>query len=449
MRERACVALGAVFFSLKRPTIRSFAPRDRDISRQTAVTYTQGQSSPVKIQLQRWRKAAWPYVREFLAVQQILVFVGVLICALFAAMKMSFSVWFLLLCIVIIGNAGYILQTAASGWYDRRRFPWNWVVYVPLAGVLSFVCVLAAVGLMRHMVARSLPYWGLFHDVWQVGMVISMGTGLVGYAVTEVQRRLKAKNEELQKAVEQGAVAIAEQEQELLRALEIQRGLLPKDLPQLKGTELAGAWQPARTVGGDYFDVVQFSDTRLGICVGDVSGKGLTAALLMSNLQAAFRAFATEQASPAEVCRKLNAFVAGNVAPGKFITFFYAVLEVQQRILVYENAGHCPGLLVRANGGTEFLRGHGAVLGVIPEWAYQNEALQLATGDRLFFYTDGVTEAEDEAGDEFGYDRLMQAAAPAVKESAAAGNRRIMEEVARFCKGHFRDDVTVVVLAIR
>jgi sigma-B regulation protein RsbU (phosphoserine phosphatase) len=110
---------------------------------------------------------------------------------------------------------------------------------------------------------------------------------------------------------------------------------------------------------------------------------------------------------------------------------------------------HCPALLLRANGGTEFLRGHGAVLGVIPEWSYVDETLLLRAGDRLFFYTDGLTEAENEAAEEFGYERLVRAAAPPATESAGATNRRIMDEVASFCKGNFGDDVTLVVLAIR
>jgi len=379
----------------------------------------------------------------------MLVFIGVLLCALFLAMNFKVPVGYMLVCILVIGNAGYILQVAASRLYESRPFPWNWVIYLLSAGVFSFAGVLAAVGLMGHMVSEGQPYWTLFHSVWRVGMVISMGVAIAGYAVGEVRRKLEDKNKQLEQAVAQGAVVIAEQEQELKRALEIQRGLLPKDLPQLRGTELAGAWQPARTVGGDYFDVVQFGETRIGICIGDVSGKGLTAALLMSNLQAAFRAFATEDATPAQVCAKLNAFVAGNVAPGKFITFFYAVVDVERRTLAYENAGHCPALLLRANGGTEFLRGHGAVLGVIPEWRYTDETLQLNAGDRLFLYTDGVTEAENDAAEEFGYDRLVQASTPLARESAAGANRRIMEEVASFCKGQFRDDVTVVVLAMR
>jgi serine phosphatase RsbU (regulator of sigma subunit) len=107
-----------------------------------------------------------------------------------------------------------------------------------------------------------------------------MGAGIVSFAVTEVQRKLNDKNKALEQAVERSTIALHQQEQELSRALEIQRDLLPKELPQPPGIELAGAWQPARAVGGDYFDVILLDDRRLGICVGDVSGKGLTAALL-------------------------------------------------------------------------------------------------------------------------------------------------------------------------
>jgi sigma-B regulation protein RsbU (phosphoserine phosphatase) len=350
---------------------------------------------------------------------------------------------------IVVGNFMYVLQVISSRLYNHLPFPWNWALHLPVLAAGGFISAFASVGLLHWMHPEAGTYWYLFQVSWKIVMVVIMGTGITGYAVMQLQRKLQEKNKQLEQAVAQGAVVIAEQEQELRRALEIQQGLLPKDLPQLRGTELAGAWQPARTVGGDYFDVVQFSDTRLGVCIGDVSGKGLTAALLMSNLQAAFRAFATPQASPAEVCGKLNTFVAGNVAIGKFITFFYAVLDMEKRTLVYENAGHCPALLLRSTGGPEFLRGHGAVLGVIPEWNYIDETVQLSAGDRLFFYTDGVTEAEDEAANEFGNDRLVKAAISSAQESAAVANRRIMEAVTSFCQGHFRDDVTAVVLVMR
>ena len=396
-----------------------------------------------------WKQAFSPRLREFLQVQQRIVFVGVMICALFAVLTPGAPLLFFGACILVIGNLMHVLLAFAARNIGKRDFPWNWALYLPVLAVAAALSAFVSVALLRWMQPTAGPYWDLFRASWKIVMVVCMGAGIISYAVLQFQQRLQEKNKVLEQAVAQGAVVIAEQEQELRRALEIQRGLLPKDLPQLRGTELAGAWQPARTVGGDYFDVLQFSETRLGICVGDVSGKGLTAALLMSNLQAAFRAFATAQATPAEVCCRLNTFVSGNVADDKFITFFYATLDVEKRTLAYENAGHCPALLLRADGGTEFLRGHGAVLGVIPEWSYVDETLQLRAGDRLFFYTDGVTEAENEAAEEFGYERLIRAATPPATESAAAANRRIMDEVASFCKGNFGDDVTLVVLAVR
>jgi phosphoserine phosphatase RsbU/P len=397
-----------------------------------------------------WKQVVGPRLREFLEVQQRIVFIGVLICALFSVLTPNAPLLFLGICALVIGNFMHLLMSFVVRTIGKRPFPWNWALYLPVLAVAGYASTFISVTLLHWIKPAAGSYWELFDVSWKIVMVVCMAAGIASYAVLQVQVRLQEKNKLLEQAVAQGAVVIAEQEQELSRALEIQRGLLPKELPQLRGTELAGAWQPARTVGGDYFDVVRFSDTRLGICIGDVSGKGLTAALLMSNLQAAFRAFATANATPAEVCTKLNAFVSGNVAHDKFITFFYAVLDADKRTLVYENAGHCPGLLLRADGRSEFLRGQGAVLGVIPEWNYADQTVQLAPGDRLLFYTDGVTEAQDATADEFGYDRLVKAAAPpAVSESAAATNRRVMDEVASFCKGHFLDDVTVVALVIR
>ena len=267
--------------------------------------------------------------------------------------------------------------------------------------------------------------------------------------VNQVQEKLQEKNRQLQQAVEKGTIALQKQEQELDRAREIQQDLMPKTLPQLPRVELAGAWQPARTVGGDYFDVIQLDANRLGICIGDVAGKGITAALLMANLQASFRAFATPEESPAAVCAKLNAFLCGNLAPGKFVTFFYAILNADDRTLRYENAGHCPAILLRASGETELLSGDGAVLGVLPDWQYNDFALQLAAGDRLLLFTDGVTEAANTEFEEFGNARIIQSLC--VKEetvTALATQRRILETVTKFCSSNFQDDATILVAAI-
>jgi sigma-B regulation protein RsbU (phosphoserine phosphatase) len=223
--------------------------------------------------------------------------------------------------------------------------------------------------------------------------------------------------------------------------------LLPSTLPQLAGVQIAGAWQPAREVGGDYFDVIQLDKDRLGICVGDVAGKGITAALLMANLQASFRAFATAEASPQVVCTKLNKFLCANIASGKFVTFFYAVLDADARTLTYENAGHSPGLLLRSNGTTETLQGGGAVLGALPDWIYQDYTAQLQPGDQLLLSTDGITEAENAKLEEFGDDRLLEAAR-ARHGSALEVQRAIMQQVTAFCGGNFRDDATLLVLRI-
>jgi phosphoserine phosphatase RsbU/P len=223
--------------------------------------------------------------------------------------------------------------------------------------------------------------------------------------------------------------------------------LLPSTLPQPAGVQIAGAWQPAREVSGDYFDVIQLDKDRVGICIGDVAGKGITAALLMANLQASFRAFATAEASPQVVCTKLNKFLCANIAVGKFVTFFYAILDANSRTLTYENAGHCPGHLLRSNGTTETLQGGGAVLGALPDWTYQSYTAQLQPGDVLLLSTDGITEAENAQVEEFGDKRLLQAAR-ARDGSALEIQRGIMQQVTVFCGGNFSDDATLLVLRI-
>jgi serine phosphatase RsbU (regulator of sigma subunit) len=136
------------------------------------------------------------------------------------------------------------------------------------------------------------------------------------------------------------------------------------------------------------------------------------------------------------------------VAPGKFITFFYAILDARTRTLTYENAGYCAGLLMKNNGETEQLRGQGGVLGVRPEWSYADSTLALAQGDRLLFFTDSVTEAENTKEEEFGYQGIANAAGTGPSSSAELKSK-IMKAVEEFCHGEFRDDVALVVACIR
>jgi phosphoserine phosphatase RsbU/P len=240
----------------------------------------------------------------------------------------------------------------------------------------------------------------------------------------------------------------AKQQREFEEARLIQRGLLPATLPQTPGVKLASSWQPANGVGGDCFDVLTFPSGAVGITIADVAGKGVPAALLMSNLQAAVRAFAQDSAAPASVCASVNRLLCRNMASGRFVTFCYARIDAGSRKLTFANAGHNPPMLVRANGDIETLAPGGTVLGVFSESTYEQGAFALAPGDRLVFYTDGITEGRSPAGDEFSEERLFDAALRhrglAAEEMLAA----VLREVEGFNKGAYEDDATLIVAAL-
>ncbi len=231
-------------------------------------------------------------------------------------------------------------------------------------------------------------------------------------------------------------------------ALDIQRGLLPREIPQITGFTIAGAWQPARTVGGDYYDVFTLSETMLALVVADVSGKGVPAALIMANLQATVKAYAAENVAPKELCEKVNRAVVNSITPGKFITFFYAVLDSKAPLLAYTNAGHNPPLLVRRDGSSMKLEAGGAVLGVFPEGLYEQDSIRLLPGDQLIICTDGITEAADARGEEFGEENLL--AILRKNRSAAANDLRdaIIHTVSQFCREDFSDDATLLAVAV-
>jgi sigma-B regulation protein RsbU (phosphoserine phosphatase) len=227
----------------------------------------------------------------------------------------------------------------------------------------------------------------------------------------------------------------------------IQRSLLPTRFPIVPGVQIAAEWRPASGFGGDCFDVLPFEDAGVGLAIADVAGKGLPAAMLMSNIQAAVRAFAQETTRPHVVCASVNRLLCRNMIAGRFVTFCYLRLDASTRRLTYANAGHNPPLLLRAGGTVERLSAGGTVLGVFPETAFGEAELALAPGDRLIVYTDGITEAENPAGEEYGEERLV-AAARAGCESAAELLAAIFEDVSRFARGPFRDDATVIVAMI-
>jgi phosphoserine phosphatase RsbU/P len=297
------------------------------------------------------------------------------------------------------------------------------------------------------------------HDA-SLPIVVMTGWGSIDTAVEAMRRGAKSFVQKpwedstlleiLEREVEDGRAARRrdhKQQREAEEARLIQRGLLPTSTPQVAGIDLSVTWLPADGVGGDCFDTLGFGSS-LGVSIADIAGKGLPAALLMSNLQAAVRAFAQDAASPASINNSVNRLLCRNMASGRFATFCYARIDPAARRIVYSNAGHNPPLLLRGDGSVEKLGDGGMVLGIFPDTQYDQSELPLRPGDRLLFYTDGITEARDPDGEEYGEDRLAAAALAVTAPEALAIRDAVLADVNAFTDGKFEDDATLIVVRI-
>jgi serine phosphatase RsbU (regulator of sigma subunit) len=234
---------------------------------------------------------------------------------------------------------------------------------------------------------------------------------------------------------------------DLRQAWEIQQNLLPTAPPIVEGLQLAGHSRPCRTVGGDYYDFVDQGDGRTCIIVADVAGKGLPAALVMSNLHARVEILFEQQQDLASTVAQLNRMTCKHSAGRRFITFFAGVIDAKSGAMTYCNAGHNPPLLVRSEGKIERLTDGGMILGVVPGVAYQQGTARLAPGDVLVLFSDGVTEAlHPVTDDEFGEGRVGSVAAVARQGTAEEIRAAITEELLHWignCPS--LDDLTLVV----
>lgn len=234
---------------------------------------------------------------------------------------------------------------------------------------------------------------------------------------------------------------------ELQQAAEIQHGLLPARAPQIRGFDLAGYNAPCRTVGGDYYDFLTYPDGRVAILVGDVAGKGMPAALLMSSLQARVQVLFDEPDDLAARVTKLNRIICSNCPGNRFISFFLGVLDPVTGDLMYVNAGHNPPLLVRHDGSVEQLESTGLVLGILAAARYEQQTRRLDPGDLVVLFSDGVTEAcRPDSEEDFGEERLSQMLAELRSGSAQSIIESVNHALQEFtCGAPPADDITLVV----
>ncbi len=231
-------------------------------------------------------------------------------------------------------------------------------------------------------------------------------------------------------------------------ARQIQFGLLPFEPFSQDGFEIRTAMRPANTVGGDYFDLVEIGPGRLAVVVGDVAGKGMPAALLMALLQGSLRTLLVAGFRGEELVDKLNAHLCTNIPPNRLVTFFYGELETATGAFTYVNAGHNPPYLLAAGAPAQTLASTGPALGVLEVAAFAAQRIRLGAGDRLFLYTDGVTEAENAKDEEYGADRLLAYLAAHRSEGGAELVEGVIQDVLAFCGAtRTRDDMTLMCLS--
>jgi len=258
----------------------------------------------------------------------------------------------------------------------------------------------------------------------------------------------KLMRQRLAQELEQERIERARIEQELQVASRIQQASLPKEVPALEGWQISPYYQPAREVGGDFYDFHLLSEGRVGIVVGDATGKGVPAALVMSTtlgmLQAVSQAF--DSSSPGAALERVNETLVARIPSNMFVTCFYAILDSESGTLSFANAGHDLPYVRRRGGECEELRARGMPLGIMPGMSYEQKEIVLEEGEAALFYSDGLVEAHDSTGDMFGFPRLRKL----VAEHGEIGSldEALLEELYSFTGESWEqeDDITLLTL---
>src|SRR5580704_1994890 len=392
-------------------------------------------------------KLSSPLGLDFWTFQLLLLGIAVAVSGLYWLLQGNANPASTVLSTFIIGNCNWLAVGFATQVFTKQKSPWDLFAYLavllPVAAVASSIASVAT-----RIVAGRIEH--LFQLDWadiQTGTLFSLIAGVAFFLTGQARARLEKRNRELERQITIGEFKLQAHEAELEAAHEIQAHLLPHELPHMKPFQIACAWEPARSVGGDYFDVLTLGAERLGICIADVSGKGITAALLMANLQAAVRAFAPGSSGPGALCPKLNEVLCGSIAPGEFVTLFYGVLDRESLTLRFENAGHSSPIVLRGDSAIVLTEGS-TVLGLFPDAKYEERRFRLQSADCILLTTDGVTEATNGVDEEFGAERVTASARAARSLGAHGVRTRILEDVSRFCNGNFHDDASLIVVVV-
>jgi len=270
---------------------------------------------------------------------------------------------------------------------------------------------------------------------------LEFGTGLIAQAAVAFENAWRVEE----------ILARRQIEQELSIAAGIQESLFPATLPALHGSDVAARNRQARQVGGDYYDVLPIDRAACQsghlLCVADISGKGLPAALLMSNIQATLRATLDPHTSLCDFATRINSLLHASTPPNKFATGFLLAYDPATGSCTYVNAGHNDGILLRRDGSVQLLTTTGLPLGLFPRAAYEEGRTQLQPGDLLLLYSDGVTEATDLQDDEFGMDRTIDVLRAFREQSAAAIVNAVLQHIDQFAgAAPQHDDITLMAL---
>jgi sigma-B regulation protein RsbU (phosphoserine phosphatase) len=308
----------------------------------------------------------------------------------------------------------------------------------------------------KESVIRSNIHSAMCVPLWNnkeiIGVIYADRTALLDQFSEEELRlltvlsNLAAVKIENAEAIEK-AIEIETFKKELSRAAQIQKDLLPKQNPSIENYDIAGLNIPCDQVGGDYYDFIEIDPCRLGIIIADVSGKGISASLLMASLRAALHVEIRPQVSVADMAGRLNDFVHRSAAINRFITFFFCELNLKTGALRYINAGHNPPVLLEKGGEISRLEPGGFCLGMFPSVVYEAREVSLGVGDAVLLYTDGVTDSRDKNNHEFGEDCLIELVKKNVRQPAEKILEKICAELTAFTTGvpPF-DDMTLVVL---